>query len=805
MQPSSGNLPGIKDSASMAYYNNTLYLYGGSYQFDELASEYGLFAYNLDIKTWTKINSTENRIKTYFHSAHIYKNYMYVLYGYMETGSYNQFWRLNFNNFIWESLGNSTGDPMEFYGFFQSGSVLTMILGISGDSFFNSINTIDFDGNFLNPKIISKNYDMPRKRKGHCMIKLQNLLFVFGGLAEDGITYLNDIWTYDPDKDLWTQLKISGILPEPRAYASCISLSGNLLLQGGKGDSISTKQYFFNYKSKVWGVINMSGGSYANRYGSCIASTESAIYIISGQISDEFTSDILVYDILTGSLSLAQNTGSIKIELAYHSCWERSGAIYVASGQDANTKPNFYIYKLFFNRLQNSVYKYRVSIVKSLTSAIGSKTSAIITGNYAVLVSGSEWNTVIFPSIFFINLDSYQITRLNLTGIYAYSYGASLYKNSIYVFGGGDHRNLMVNPDGAVNNLYKITTDHNDPIQFECSSGTNGTNCSFCSEGYYDSGNNTCIACPQGTYSNVVGATSIFQCAYCAKGTYNDIIGNFYCKECSINQVCPIGSSSGLDYYDYPQSSTQQPDSYQSNTNYVNSIYSIIQYIGISGCFVVMLFIALFHKLRQSIKKIDIFTDKHEVKLKKPIISKKTSIGGFFSILFVFIIIITISPLILTYFLDNITETKNLVPSIIYDQAISSDNFIVAFYLYQFNGICIDDQGKCYSYIYTQEVSMNYTSKTTVCSKHNGSLNGCAYKIYYQNLYLSSSSSVTLNIRQPNTFVGFIGYNITTGSSIPGQVSNIYQMIYVTDPSTVFKGNSPTVLNLDVTPSVFFT
>ena len=45
-----------------------------------------------------------------------------------------------------------------------------------------------------------------------------------------------------------------------------------------------------------------------------------------------------------------------------------------------------------------------------------------------------------------------------------------------------------------------------------------------CSRGYYMSGGN-CVACPVGTYSNVLGATSNTTCVACPAGTYSDTPG----------------------------------------------------------------------------------------------------------------------------------------------------------------------------------------------------------------------------------------------------------------------------------------
>ena len=63
-----------------------------------------------------------------------------------------------------------------------------------------------------------------------------------------------------------------------------------------------------------------------------------------------------------------------------------------------------------------------------------------------------------------------------------------------------------------------------------------------CAAGSYALDTYSCIECPQGTYSAVVGATNISQCTACAVGSYSQATGATTASNCTL---CPAGTFSG--------------------------------------------------------------------------------------------------------------------------------------------------------------------------------------------------------------------------------------------------------------------
>lgn len=101
----------------------------------------------------------------------------------------------------------------------------------------------------------------PSPRFGHnaAWHKLSNRLIVFGGQSGDG-TFVNDLWTYDPATDLWTQLD-SGSGPSPRyGAASALTVDGQLIVTHGftdQGRFNDTWRYDFD--AGTWTDISPPG------------------------------------------------------------------------------------------------------------------------------------------------------------------------------------------------------------------------------------------------------------------------------------------------------------------------------------------------------------------------------------------------------------------------------------------------------------------------------------------------------------------------------------------------------------------
>lgn len=70
--------------------------------------------------------------------------------------------------------------------------------------------------------------ERPLPRSGHASCCIRDRVFVFGGVAADGVL-LNDVWTYDGEGSQWSHVSTFGTVPSPRT--------------GGYGTGTGRKRY----------------------------------------------------------------------------------------------------------------------------------------------------------------------------------------------------------------------------------------------------------------------------------------------------------------------------------------------------------------------------------------------------------------------------------------------------------------------------------------------------------------------------------------------------------------------------------
>ena len=265
-----------------------------------------------------------------------------------------------------------------------------------------------------------------------------------------------------------------------------------------------------------------------------------------------------------------------------------------------------------------------------------------------------------------------------------------------------------------------------------------------------------------------------------------------------------------------------QPTDYQSKTNFVNAIILDCFYGLLSITILFALLIIFSERSRQVIIKLDLYPKKYEndsedssnndklegwskIKTNQKQQKKKTSIGAIFSLFFISGAFLLILSVFLSYGIDNIQETKTLVPSILSSYNITSPNVKVFVWFYIYGGVCVDENNNCLASIYIQESGISYFSKKTACQlNYVSGQKVCQVEIDYTNLYVPFAGSINIENYEYSGYAGLITVNITSVSSIPGETSSISYSLYPTDASSVFKGVNPSIFPILITPSVLF-
>lgn len=344
----------------------------------------------------------------------------------------------------------------------------------------------------------------------------------------------------------------------------------------------------------------------------------------------------------------------------------------------------------------------------------------------------------------------------------------------------------------------KQIKDNSDGI-IVCSHGTVEPNCELCMPGTYYL-NGKCIKCPKGTFLAFKAATSVDQCIPCPSGFYSDIEGAEYCLECPKMYDCPIGSSEPRIIYKKLASSSIQPNAYNSQSTYVKntttSMWYAIAIVSLILIFIVILIRHIWLKLRQ----LDIFSNNHSSPLDIPIVYKKTSIGGFFSLIFLLSALVTIVSALLNYNLSNIIEIKALIPSIALNYSVTAKNLDIDTTFYIYGGKCVSNN-QCHPDIKYTLQGLKYSSIATECAFTNSD---CNFTLHLSDLEIDSSiSSVLVEMKEQSSYASSIGVNITSSSSIPEKISSNFIPVETPSSDYLFKGKNPTIISCKFTPSVF--
>ncbi|KAI9929265.1 hypothetical protein ASPWEDRAFT_57567 [Aspergillus wentii DTO 134E9] len=75
---------------------------------------------------------------------------------------------------------------------------------------------------------------IPPARTNHSIVSFNDKLYLFGGT--NGLQWFNDVWSYDPRANLWTQLDCVGFIPAPREGHAAALVNDVMYIFGGRTD-----------------------------------------------------------------------------------------------------------------------------------------------------------------------------------------------------------------------------------------------------------------------------------------------------------------------------------------------------------------------------------------------------------------------------------------------------------------------------------------------------------------------------------------------------------------------------------------
>lgn len=125
----------------------------------------------------------------------------------------------------------------------------------------------------------------PPARTNHSIVTWQDRLYLFGGT--DGVTWFNDVWTYDPRSNSWTELDCIGYIPVAREGHSAALVNDTMYIFGGRtqegvdlGDLAA-----FRISSRRWYMFQNMGHSPSARSGHSMTAFGKHIITLAGEPS----------------------------------------------------------------------------------------------------------------------------------------------------------------------------------------------------------------------------------------------------------------------------------------------------------------------------------------------------------------------------------------------------------------------------------------------------------------------------------------------------------------------------------------
>nr|POE90150.1 tip elongation aberrant protein 1 [Quercus suber] len=126
---------------------------------------------------------------------------------------------------------------------------------------------------------------IPPARTNHTMITWGDKLYLFGGT--DGIHWFNDVWSYSPHTNSWSQLDCIGYIPSPREGHAAALVGDVMYIFGGRteeGNDLGDLAAF-RITSRRWYTFQNMGPSPSPRSGHSLTTVGKSIVVLAGEPS----------------------------------------------------------------------------------------------------------------------------------------------------------------------------------------------------------------------------------------------------------------------------------------------------------------------------------------------------------------------------------------------------------------------------------------------------------------------------------------------------------------------------------------
>ena len=792
----------------MKYYDNYIYVAAGQATLSSDKYTHGFFRYSLLTSTWEDISNTEYSYKPRFYTrSALADGYFYLVYGWTDSISQDipDIMRVDLTStdFAWEQFFGDSVYVRNSFAMAVKDLDLYIFGGFMASASVSVNNLIKL--NLLNSKftVITKQGVFPSSRSGPSLNTISTALYLFAGQSTN--SYHNDMWIYYISSDTWKGVNQLGQIPSARSRHAADSQGDAVVIWGGVGPmGLLGDMYIFNSLTYSWSQLSSISVSVPTASkGACLAMDLPNIYIFGGLASVGCLGQLWIYNIGNGEFSLLSNSGP---KLAYITCQLLDGYFYVLFGQNSVQESSGAISRFnFVSSLWESLYSPEDSTNSS------SQGIQMVIGNIVVRIGGEAWDLDPKDSVYIYQNN--KITTIanplfvgNIPEL-VYLSGFTYYNTSFYSFGGGG-----AVPGGSL----RLTVPSQLFIQINMNDICSGDICMpLCSQGTVNSdegcitsrighisqgfGNRNDTPCPAGTINSILGANSIRQCYPCPEGYFTSKNGSSLCLQCPSGYFCSTGCKTPTNVLQADISESIQPALYDNNTNEIVLVFEIIA----GGVISVIILVSLFSVVVQKdIDAIDLFSADHNYHFKKKMLLEKNMFGGYSSLIFISLAIIMIGLAVIAYVLDNISESKALVPLVILQADVvdfnaSSIQISSSFLTY---GDSCAINNTCSPLIFLTTANIRYSSLSYTCEL--STIKTCVVFVSCISCILDPGAYISISLQEKLSYSSGILVNISSSSSIPNKLSIVAQSLYPT-PGYMFIGSSASQFFFTMTPSLF--
>lgn len=250
----------IKDPIPKARGSHTLTKIGSDYYLFGGCDDYKLWKFNLSDNTFTEVEKFKREDIFTGHVALELSNKLYFLFGVKNNTINLKIYSYNFNSkgqLEEENLADdiSALSRKDFAGV-QHENSFYIFGGRKDDS--NLVDSkldfvkLTYNNKWEYEKVTPESTYSPNVRYGHKMISHEGDFYLFGG--QNGSTFYNDVWKYDPDRNEWTELSVNkGKRPSGRSFSTMAIINSELWITGGiSNDGYLKDTWKFDINKKEW-------------------------------------------------------------------------------------------------------------------------------------------------------------------------------------------------------------------------------------------------------------------------------------------------------------------------------------------------------------------------------------------------------------------------------------------------------------------------------------------------------------------------------------------------------------------------